>query len=201
MQVTSMATISILKKRSKPILEISVHASPKAAKKDPYFKAWHYGKKSNSDPSVSIAINTGEPITQHESFSDEELNILKKWTLKHQLVLLDVYDNYVIPAKKPPNVPGDWQDKVKSSIPTLVGVHADEDFNLFLNFSGHMKVINMKEYLSGTGSQLENPSYFVKVKLKYGRPTWPNTVDMEVEDLYDLAVDVKITGKMTISCK
>lgn len=87
---------------------------------------------------------------------------------------------------------------VKSSTThVLTDVKATDDFLLYCVWpGGEIKVIDFNDYKSelvGLASPLNAVEYFLKVKLIKGLPTWPNGLDFDPDELYDLgtAVDKK----------
>jgi hypothetical protein len=68
----------------------------------------------------------------------------------------------------------------------VVDVRANDDFTLDLKFSdGSVKRFDAKPYLKyGIFTELNDLSYFKKVKLAFGTIQWPNEQDIAPETLF-----------------
>ena len=175
-----------------PLVEVTMNAGK--AKKAPYFKIWLPGRVREGEPSLSIEIATGEPISGSGQATEFRgtLAAVKKWTSKHRDELMAAWDEvYVKQGSLSTKVGGDWVDKATSAAAlrglSSVSVEAFSDHTMLVTFSnGEKRTVDFSDLpLECPNSPLCNPEVFSRAFVRDGFVTWKEA-DLEflAEELY-----------------
>jgi hypothetical protein len=82
----------------------------------------------------------------------------------------------------------------------IVHVEGTSDFTLICTFdNGELKSFQMKEIFRKKGLMIEplrKPSFFKKVFIESGTPTWPNGFDVCADLIYKLGKQIKRGSKV-----
>jgi len=82
-------------------------------------------------------------------------------------------------------------------IPNVVEVRVLPNLLLWLRFrTGELKVFDAKPYLDrGRFLELRNQELFGQASVAFGTVEWPNGVDFDPEDLYELSVPAETAAQ------
>jgi hypothetical protein len=69
--------------------------------------------------------------------------------------------------------------------PDVTAVEPLEDWKLHLTFeNGEERIFDMKPYRYGVFARLDDPEYFMRVRVRWGAITWPHDQDLSPGMLY-----------------
>lgn len=173
-QITAMATIA-------RIGNIKIGMFPATGKHlGPYVKALI---GTGAEKSTSILIETQE-IKYNRGFSLNELKPIQTWIRDNQAALMLNWEK-ILKKENPSKIESFFHP------PYLVELKVMEDLTLWSRYDdGSEKIFNFKNIepeLTGVLSVLKDPSFFKKVKVVDGNPTWPDGLDLDGNELWEIS--------------
>lgn len=167
---------------------------PTASHQAPYYKV----RVGGSRPEKEASIGLDGTVYRNSGFTDLELKTLLEWAALNKEGLKSNWKK-VCKGEKPevlPPPPSKKKNKIHSGLEliNMIKVEPTDNWEIIGTFDNGVKlIIDMKPFLdwSNWTAPLKDIKYFKKVRVIDGAPTWPNELDFDPADLYELGEPVK----------